>query len=241
MTNFAEVKAKRDAERLAKAAKPKASRVMTAAEIRSRHAKWGKRLTDAEVKTVTSEFRARLSKTTYDIMREEEIAKREADFVEGEAQAQQSDVPLFTNAPTPQQIPVPQGRDKDAFLAEQREADLDRRVDLEELTAGLNLDPPTARIFRLLLAHSQVRGKNQGQPGWRYVDLAAIGADSWAVLGIDRPEEPVAGWNLITAKKPQPSAVERLEANKVLAEGVERLRDLGLVRNAGLFVEVAIG
>jgi hypothetical protein len=242
MTNFAELKARRDAERSVKAAaKPKTEqKSATAAEIRSRHATMGRKYTTEEIRTLRKAMKLDLNQQQ--LQRLEEEQKRLDDLTEGDAQQEQrSDVPMFGKAPTPMPIPVPQGRDRDCYLAEQREADLDRRVALEELTAGLDLDPASARIFRLLLAHSQVRGKNQGEPGWRYVDLAAIGADPWAILGVDRPDEPVAGWNLITTKKPQPTAVERLEANRILAQGVERLRDLGLVRDAGLFVEVAIG
>jgi hypothetical protein len=239
MTNYAEMKeAKRKAAEVKSKAKAKPPLPPTsAAEIRSRHVKLGRKYTTAEIVALRKAMK--LDLTVAQLQREEEEQKRLADL-EPSPEIRNDVLPL-TNAPAPQPLFVPAGRDKDAYLAEQREADLDRRVDLVELTAGLDVDPATARIFRLLLAYSQVRGKNQGEPGWRYTDLAAIGADPWAILGVDRPEEPVAGWNLITAKKPQPTAIERLEANRILAEGVERLRDLGLVRACGLFMEVAIG
>jgi hypothetical protein len=196
MTNFAELKARQDAERLAEAAaKAKAAPKQTISDaklIRSRHVGLRRKLTVAEAKTVTAAFKQRLNKTAYDIMREEEQAKREADLEGGERQAQRSDAPLLASAVPASPIPVPPGRDRDSYLAEEREADIGRRVSLEALTAGLDLDPVTARILRLLLAHSQPRGKNQGEPGWRTIDLAAIGADPFLILGLDPPPAPVA-------------------------------------------------
>jgi hypothetical protein len=238
--NYEQMKQRKQREteerRRAQAKAKTRSRPTSAKEIRSRHARMGKRLTTAEVKTLRAAMKLDLNQQQ--LLRAAEEEKRIADFAEGEAQRAESDI-LLTTAPLAPPIPVPPGRDCDAYLAEERENDIDRRVALEKLTAGLDLDRVTARIFRLLLAHSQVRGKNQGQPGWRYTDLAAIGADPCAILGIGRPEVPATAENLTTAQKPQPTAVERLEANSILGQGVERLRDLGLVRNVGLFVEVA--
>jgi hypothetical protein len=237
--NYAEMKERKRKEAEARnKLRPKAPpRIVSAAEIRSRHAKMGRKYSVEEIKTLRKAMKLDLNQQ--ELQRAEERARYEAHFAEAPAL---SDGPLpFANAPTPQPLVVPAGRDRDAYLAEERENDIARRVALEELTAGLGLDPATDRILRLLLAHSQIRGKNQGEPGWRIVDLAAVGADPFAILGLESPPAPAAGHNLTTAQKPQPSAIQPLEANRILAEGVERLRDLGVVRNAGLFVEVAIG
>jgi hypothetical protein len=243
MTNFAELKARQDAERLAKAAakakaKPKQT-ISDAKLIRSRHVGMRRKLTVADAQTITAALKQRLAKTRDDVMREEEEAKRQADVEGGEAQAQRSDAPLLASTP-PASLMVPPGEDKDAFLSRQRDQEIIDRAMSAKVGAHLDLPEETVRIYRLLMAYSQPRAKGQGEFGWRYVDLGAVGSDVWLVLGIARPEPPLwGGWTVINPE-PQPTAAQRLQANQILSRAIEQLREAGLVRDIGLFIEISL-
>lgn len=100
--------------------------------------------------------------------------------------------------------------------------------------------PDRARIYRLLIAHSQPRGPGQGEPGWRYVDLGAVGADVWLVLGLDRPSPPLRGSWSLTNPEPMPSAEQGVEASRLLSGQVELMRQLGVIRSCGMFTEVSL-
>jgi hypothetical protein len=242
MGNFAELREKKKKEleaRAAAKAKARPLRASSAKEIHSRFAKMGKRLSVAEIQTLRASMKLDLNQAQ--LQREEEKAKRLADEAEGDAQeAMRSDVLMLTNAPVAPPIPVPPGRDKDSYLAEQRDQEIVDRAQSPNVGANLDLPEELIRIYRLLMAHSQPRTKGHGEFGWRYVDLAAVGSNVWLVLNIEPPQEPVSGFNLTDRRAPQPTAIQRLEANRILAQGIEQLRDVGLVRSAGLFTEISL-
>jgi hypothetical protein len=243
MTNFQQLREQKQKEAQERAAakaklKPQQSAAVSAAEIRARHKK-GKRYTIAEIQTLRKAMKLDLS--AQELEREQERAKRLADEAEGDLQeALKSDVPMLANAPTAPPIPVPPGEDRDHFLSKQRDQQIAERVDSPTVGANLDLPEELIRIYRLLMAYSQPRMKGQGEFGWRYVDIGAVGANPWLVLGIDQPQEPVAGFNLTDRRAPMPSALQRLEANRILAQGIEQLRDAGLMRSCGLFTEISL-
>jgi hypothetical protein len=246
MTNFAELKARREqeakAKREAKAkAAPKRNMINNAGLIRSRHALMKRKLTDAEAKTVTAAFKQRRNTTAYDLVREEEIAKREADVAGGEALQAQADTrntPLALAGAPAMPIQAPPGEDKDHWLAKEREADIERRLSLEDI--GLGLPEDVARTYRLLVALSQPRKLGQGELGWRFTSLSEAGANPRRVLGLEEPMEPLGGYNLTNRQASQPTIEQRLEASRLLERHVAELEACGLLRRAGAFFEVSL-
>src|SRR5215469_16340873 len=79
-------KAREAEERRAAAAKAAPKRPVDVKEIRARHAKTGRKLSDAEAKAVTSSFKRLLNTTAQDLLRAEETARREQDVAEAPAQ-----------------------------------------------------------------------------------------------------------------------------------------------------------
>jgi hypothetical protein len=241
VTNHQELRDRKqkEAEEKARArakAQPQRSVIASAKEIRLRHATLRRKKTDAEAKAVTAAFKQRLSMTRHDIEREAEIAKRIADFEEGERQQAEIDphAPLaLADMPTAQ-APLPSpGLDRDAHAARQRD---ERLREAPDTTAVADWVPAgVRRTYAALIRNSDPWKKSFVTPqptGWRRVSVSEL--TPYDILeGLVRPEPPwPAGW---TTQNPAP----QLPLEDVVRASQKLAADLEILRNIGLYREVA--
>lgn len=225
MVNFAELKARRDAELQAKAAaKEPASRILSDGSLRrSRHAFAAPRRSPEEVRELRR--RMRLDATVGDLQRLEDQARTEANTADPADAAKNDVLPLSGLPPPP--ILVPPGRDRDLWAEEQRQAELQARIETPSVGLGDDLPPAVERTYRLLLAFGR---RQPATPGWWRVSIAEVGADVLRVLGEEPDEPPWYGWNLTTRQQRLATPEERLAASHLLAQHLTELESQGLWR-----------